>query len=832
MIFENPSSRGRRLSALCLAAGLGFLVVLPVGSSAIARDDPPVLPALQVVVLVDESGSLSDADVVREREAAQTIAFSVLAPDSVVSVVGFGSSNGPGQSAVDVVCRPTVLSRAQDQDSLATCISKLHRRTPAEGADTDHAAALQQALSFVQAGRPKRKVVFLLTDGVLDVSHSPNYGDTADRRNAAAKAKAREVLNDLDRAGAQVWPFGFGTVKPALQDFARGKSCTPAAPDPRARVVPDSAKLTSAVAEAFSSAGCVKYGTPDVGDVPRGGSTDLHITIPAIASDASILVYKRDPRVQVEYRAPDADRPAPDEGGSKFDFAGQSTATESVRITDPQPGTWTIRLSSADVAAKDVAATVVYQAAVKAFLSVDPPQPAEGQAVTVEMQVWARNQPIVDPQELRGLTFGTTLTGDGLPAEHVQLADQDGDGTFSGTIRVPSGVAGDLTFAGVVSGVGIGGDTRILSTRVQAPGAVVRAQILFDDNRATVVPGGTVHGRIVVQNDSGGAARLRLQIADPSRGATLTVDQPVVSAPAGSSTTPFTLRVGANSPLGASSARLRLVEDTDPTYAVAERLFATEVAPKPWIPDWMRWVLLAAAVLLVAVALFVAFRLRSRREARRVDGLTARLYSAGVLVSELEPDDPRANVFRFVVYSDFTGLQLQHASPGEPGLYEVRRARSGFSVAADGKRIRTLSPGERRPIGDDRAIAVVDGPDGASPADVDGVGRVSHDPFAEAAPEAPGPVPAPRAGTPAGAARDPFGAAVKDPFADSPAPSSPGFGRRDPFTADPFAADSFAADSFDPFGSGFDGPGGNGRDPSGVPPSGASAHPDPDNHFR
>jgi hypothetical protein len=58
------------------------------GAHVVAQDQPPTLPALQVVVLVDVSGSLAEADLVREKEAARTIAFSVLAPGSVVSVVG------------------------------------------------------------------------------------------------------------------------------------------------------------------------------------------------------------------------------------------------------------------------------------------------------------------------------------------------------------------------------------------------------------------------------------------------------------------------------------------------------------------------------------------------------------------------------------------------------------------------------------------------------------------------------------------------------------------------------------------------------------------------
>ena len=354
-------------ATLALLVMVGPLAVAP--GPALAREDDPVLPPMQVVVLVDESGSLSDADVARERDAARTIAFSLLAPGSQLSVVGFGSSNGPGQSAVDVVCEPTVLNVAQDRDSLANCISGLERRRPEQGADTDHAAAVQQALAYLRTGDPAaKKIVFLLTDGVLDVANSPAYGDTPERRNAAARGNLERVLDQLAAAEAQVWPLGFGSVdRAALRGFARGQSCTAAAKDPEARVVTGSSELTAAVTEAFSSAGCVKYNPPDVGDVPRGGSTELHGVIPAIASEASILVYKRDKRVQVEYLAPGAGKPAPDAGGSRFEFAGQSTDVETVKISDPQPGRWTIRLSSADVAAEDVTATVVYQA-VCAFL--------------------------------------------------------------------------------------------------------------------------------------------------------------------------------------------------------------------------------------------------------------------------------------------------------------------------------------------------------------------------------------------------------------------------------------------------------------------------------
>ena len=772
-------------AALMLLALSGPLALVAGSEPAHARADEPTLPSMQVVVLVDESGSLSDADVAREREAARTIAFSVLAPDSELSVVGFGSSNGAGQSAVDVVCRPTVLSGEQDRDSLATCVSGLQRRRPDQGADTDQAAALQQALSYVQAGRTQHKVVFLLTDGVLDVSHSPAYGDTPARRNAAATATAQRVLDQLAAARAQVWPLGFGSVdQSALRGYARGKSCTPAAGDPGARVVSDSSKLTAAVAEAFSSAGCVKYNERDIGDVPRGGSTDLHGVIPAIASEASILVYKRDKRVQVEYLAPGASRPAPAEGGSKFEFAGQSTDLETIKISDPRPGRWTIRLSAADVAAKDVTATVVYQAAVRAYLTVDPPQPVPGQNVDVQMQVWAHNHAVTDSAALSSLTFVAAMAGAGVESQRVALADGDHDGTFTGTVAVPATATGALAFTGQVTGIGIGGDTRVLNTRIQSPDQAVQGSILFDENRAAAHPGSTISGRIRVRNESGRPARLRLVVTDPSPGTTLTPDPSTLEAAPGTSTTPFALRVGDEEFAGTSSATLRLVVDADPPVVVAERLFAAQVTPVPSVWYRYRWAWLGLAVLLAAALALLAVRLRARREARKIRGLTVRLYASGAMADELPAPDPNGTVLRFRVDRDeFSVAHLQPAAARDPEAYEIRRAGTGLSFTAPKAARAQLGVGVQRRIGPDLSIAVFDGDD-TVPAGLEPSGTTDFNPFHGAPPAMPIPEQRPDPADPfAPDPNDPFGGppdAFGPPPAASPAAGS-GFDPNNPF---------------------------------------------------
>jgi hypothetical protein len=799
---------GRRQFVRVLVAAV-FLstLCLPVSGTAAGQEQNSALPALQVVVLVDESGSLGEADVTREKEAARTIVYSVLAPGSVISVVGFGSSNGPGQSAVQVACPPTTLDSAQQRDSLAGCVGGLHRRAPDEGDGTDHAAALQQALGFVGAAKPEKKVVFLLTDGKLDVSDSPAWGDTPARRNGAASAKVQETLNDLDRAGAQVWPLGFGKVdNAALRGFAKGKSCTPSVADPHEQVTPSSLELTAAVQEAFSSASCVKYGPLDTGNVPKGGSTELTVEIPAVASDASILVYKRDPRVQVEYLPPSGTAPAPRAGGSHFEFAGQNTETEALRITDPEPGRWTVRLSSADVPAQDVAATVAYQAVVKAYLTVNPPQPAAGQPVDVTMQVWARNRAVTDPGTLQGLSFKTVVAGaSGRPLGDITLSDLDRDGTFTGQIGLPADATGALTFTGTVTGVGIGGDTRVLSTSVQNGSAPVRAQILFDTNTAAVTPGGTITGTISMTNNSGRPVPTRLEIAAPTAGATISVEPGSAVVPVGVTTIPFTLKFGSGTVTGSNAATLRVVADGTPSATVAERRFAIDVEPEPGIFEKLFWLWVGLAIVVVGLLVFGFAKLRARRSAACVRGLQVRLFKGSAEIAALEPQDGAVMEFGFVVYHDFTGRQLQPAGPGDAEVYGVRRTGSNVRLKPPLGDPVVLTPGQRHDLGDEHVLVILDQRT---------TGMVSDPTVGTGFGLSGGATPASGASSSdTGGYADPFGERAVPGVPASMPSASGGYSRSD--RDDSFTGGNPFAD--EPFG--------------GVPPAGGGSYHDPSNPF-
>ncbi len=684
-------------------------------------DEPPRLPPVQIVLLVDESGSLRADGVAREKEAARTIALGAVAPDTTVSVVGFGSSDGsPGQTAAITRCPPTKVDSAQSRDTLARCIDGVHARQPSEGSHTDHVAALRQALGFLSDGSQAAKIVFLLTDGNLDVQDSPAYGRDLGpmARDQAARDKIPGVLEDLRRLGAQVWPLGFGreVSLDRLQAFESGTPCTPKAAKPAARVIENLATLTaltSAIIDAYKSAGCVGGGAIDTKPLPKAGVVDLTVDIPAIASDSAILVYKRNPGVQVEYIDPNNKTASGTESGdSTFTFAGQGTETESLHIVDPVPGRWTVRLkSTSDIPPHEVAATVFFQGAVNAVLAAIPPQPAAGQEVEVAMQVRTRRAAITDASLLSGLSFQLSLTGSsGVTEQVASLTDDDRDGTFTARLRVPENAAGSLTFVGTVTGIGIGGDTRVLATTVRAKPADLQGQLRLTGTDSTVPPGGLVAGEASIDNKSGRERTLRLQLVNLGPGTVVSVDPQTIKVPAsGTVRVPFSVEFDTGTLIGGNQALLQAVDDSDPSLVVTQQLIARDVALPPTFFMRFLWLWIVLASLAVLGVLVFLSRLRAARKSRTVAGLRVELQRGGMALHELTPLNADANVFRFVIRDDgFTAPRLQHADHADASAYEVRRAGGELTLTPAYDSSPVIRPGEARPVRSDLALVVYD----------------------------------------------------------------------------------------------------------------------------
>lgn len=671
--------------------------------------------ALDMVVLVDQSGSLSDDDVTRERQAVSTIAQSGLSSRSRVTVVGFGSNNGlPGQAAVTQFCRPTVLDSALARQYLAECTGGIVRRTLAQGNDTDHAAALAQAMTYFGQGSPEGafRAVFLLTDGRLDVHNSPNYGSREADRNAAAQVEVTRQLAQAARLGVQVWPLGFGSQvdEATLARFAAdGAQASASCATPHARVVGTSADVRASLLDAYASVTCSRQEPWVPGTLRPGSSTELSFRISPLATDGTILVSKGDPRVRVDYLDPSGQQVpfTGSRGESTFGRSGENTSVESLRVINPDPGTWTVRLTAPNgLDQQTVGATVVWQGALRSSIVVEPPAPKPGQQVTVRLVLLTRVGPVTDPEVLKNLVVSVSARPQGSDPTTVavrddgkQPDDRAGDGTFSGTLTTPR-ATGDLTVTGMVTGPGVYARNLPLTLQVADTSQRPIAQLRLD------VPdelwaGQDITGMVSVENPTNALLRARLVMSDVSPGVRMGVSPPaVIDLPVGSSARDIVLTLQPGSTLGGSSFTLQLVDDSSGAV-YGNVLVNFVVRTRPGVIESNRMLIIAVLGVL-ALAAVVLLALRQRHRARvDVRGLRTVLTAPDSDLScELKAPRRWSDEFRFTIRDpDHSGARIEH--PRSDDLpYVVRRSgRNRVSVRTpDGERMNLAVGGSPEPL--------------------------------------------------------------------------------------------------------------------------------------
>ncbi|WP_112263168.1 vWA domain-containing protein [Lentzea terrae] len=704
-----------RLSVLASTAA-ALLLTSP--GTALQQPEPAISPA-NIVVLVDESSSIGAQDMDREREAAALIALGEFAPSSTIAVVGFGSDNG-GQSPVDVVCPPSTVATAQDRQRLSDCTRNLKSRTPGVGDGTDHAAALQQALSYLKGDKNGPKLIFLLTDGKLDVTDSPRYGpdNIGDQRNRTAHELIGTLLQEVNREKIQVWPLGFGGVDQAqLARFAQGSfqgQCGAKAPTPAATVVSSSADVAQALIKAFQAGRCV--GASDIQRTPvsSGGTAEAKVRIPLIATDGSILVTKHDSRITVSYVDPDG-KTVPKsgtQGGSTFQVSGENGTVEGLRIVNPLPGMWTVKITSAPgVPALDVSTVVMYQGAIRSSMTVNPPAPQAGQEVTVALSLQTRSRSITDPAELEDVSFTADLAGTGFTTpiplnDEAQNGDTRGqDGIYSGKIVIPGEAKGTVKFSGTIAGIGISSDTRTVDAALVTGPRPIAAVASFDNTDWNVAPGDTVGGKVTVTNNSGRARKARIIVADTAPGTVASIpgEQTVLDVPpSGTSTFDFDLAFGDDTVKGANALTLKVVDDEQPDDVIYEWRITANVAEPPPLTE-IAIALTVAAVLTAALVLFI-----HRRRQRDVRGLVVYLYDGYQPLGDLAAPEQPAPVFRFYLDEVHTGLaQLAHSAGGEDS-YELTRVGGQLRLRTPYGDTQALHLGERMTISANLSIEVQD----------------------------------------------------------------------------------------------------------------------------
>ncbi|GAA0994786.1 hypothetical protein GCM10009555_087970 [Acrocarpospora macrocephala] len=711
------SSVSRRL-AMLMSLGVVFMTAVPAEAVPI----PPIeVQPIDVVILVDESGSLSASAVSQERAAASLLAVGEFSSKSRVEVVGFGSKNTPDQDALDMVCPLTPLGSREDREAILKCVQELHPRTAAEGNDTDHAAALGRALATLRDSDDdqRQKIVFLLTDGILDVQRSLNYGDSPAVRQAAAADYIQAHLTEATKLGIQVWPLGFGQADPAqLRGFAVGKPCNNMGDSkPRAQLIKDEREVFAAMVRAYAAARCAGSEVAESQTVPSGGSREYQLRIPVIATDASITVSKRNPRFKVTYIDPNG-KTVPKSGafdGSTFQVNGEDTPVEGLQIRLPRPGTWKVRVEAAqDAEPEEVVAAVTWQGAVHSSITLDSPNPDPGKEVVVRSRLQTRKGVVVADDDLSALRFSVDMTGDGVPGTvHAELNDSGtgpdrkaGDGEFAGALTIPPGASGGLEFVGIVDATGVQGDRIPYQTTVAKPGEQVRTVV--DIPQQTIAPGDAATGTVTASNETGKPISATLVLADLREGDHIEVVDPDVRLAVGQSSTDVTLTLAADSAEGDVPGMLILRDAADPAKVYGQGFLKLRVAQPP---SPVPWILAALTLLAVITVTYLTSRIRAARVRGDVQDLTLVLYQGDREMGPWRAPIGRNRRLTFVIRDTHTDHPyLDRPNQGDLTYEVVRAGRgAGLVLRGPGGEQYPVRPGVPQAVGDGVAIAVRDG---------------------------------------------------------------------------------------------------------------------------
>jgi von Willebrand factor type A domain len=667
------------------------------------------LALLDVVVLVDESGSETPAKVADEKATTLEIITSMLNPGSRVTVVGFGGVNNlvANRDPTDVACQPTIASQA-NLGYLTSCVGKLHRRSEQQGDDTDYAAALGQAMSYFNpdsaAGRQSppgaTKVILMMTDGAVDVSRNKQqYGTDWQQGELTA---IDDQLTTARSENVQFWALGFGTdigtpvdgtLVTQTQAVAylntMAEKGAPAvcggqrAPiQPHAQWVDDPDDVFTTLGQLSADASCSAYNSKQkhIGGGTTSGS--LTLQIPEIASGGVISVDRVTPAVQVSFTQPDGQQ-----WTDTSALSGQDNSpVESLHLTDitnDEVGTWTINLTApATLASEVVRASVVWQGAVRALITANPSSVRFGQPICSELSLQGPRGPLSDPADVPSLQVGVAVTGDGATGQvPISGAGQpgcptSGAGTYSGNFTAPATPA-TLTFTGIVTGYGLA-TTYVPATvtvgLVAAPFTAV-IQYPVDPADLQVQAGRSLSVDAVFTNKTSAPQTVLLAVSGNGTSPSIAGTSREQTVPADSSkTVPFALAFPATSPKGVTSVQVTAADATNPQHVYANAQFDVTVTKPPGFWAKYLWYVIGAAIALILIALFVRWRRAINRWRMDVRGLVAYLLRDETQLSELAAKSRWSDSFRFAIRDpDDRAPRLDYEESGLP-LYSVRRS--------------------------------------------------------------------------------------------------------------------------------------------------------------
>jgi len=252
---------------------------------------------LDIIVLVDESGSLSPFDLLAEKVALEALISNRSLRDRNIRLGVLPFSSGDESPRIVSACRLTLMDKAGQTALYNGCPNKIVRQTEDSRANTDFASAIAEAVKILKTGEEDRiPVLILLTDG----QYNPDGDQTV---SEAEKLALVESLAEAKEGGVSIWSIGFGAPDfSALSEMSKSG----AQPDmgcpgqPEARIAKDLSDISDYILEIIATVGCTGWVPP--GPTPSKYTVHpmmqrLDIQVTLLGEEDPVL---RDPKGQIE----------------------------------------------------------------------------------------------------------------------------------------------------------------------------------------------------------------------------------------------------------------------------------------------------------------------------------------------------------------------------------------------------------------------------------------------------------------------------------------------------------------------------------------------------
>ncbi len=696
---------------------------------------PPTSRPADIVILVDGSLSTSPerANVFElEMAAAAAIAMSEPNPDSRVAVSVFGSRDAPRQEPTAEVCLADQVGNRDERGRLEGCLTRQTPRVEGEGADLP--AAMRQALAIL--GEPddgRDEIVFVLSDGVLRVDHSPSYpgnGENDEKRNWHAGMSLGLLLaDDFGPRGIQVRPISFGkddepvptlglTGAQILETLAAGGGrgrCLAEVGVPRVAPGASPVEAVGAGLTSFAAARCLGIpvpvhptGLPD-GTADPDGTTEFDVPVPVWAETAALTVVGAEGAGGIggvrEFGVAYPD-------GHPFQENGDETVIDrlpnreliTLRVQRPVPGIWRVRALTTD---RPIGAFVTWSSEPAAALLVHPARPDAhgvdtGQprgTVDLHVRVFSRENAFRD-DDLLGLAVEARVTGDGMkeigvPLTGAVLDPKVGDvAEFTGTVVVPVEATGAVRFEALISaGPGTPTVSRVVHTFVLDPNwdKLPPVEVAPPNDGITVSPGGSAAFELAGTYGHKDSTTVGIRLRDMTvPGFRVGPEQIQLSGNHGR-LPGVSLVVPGDAPPGRVHGVMEVFDPAHPEVILSMTPIDVEVAEasggRHLLGTIVAVVMLAGLVLLILAAIVRAV-LRRRRarvpttEIHPVSGLCLWLERGNAFEDYLQArDDEGAELYFDIIDADTDTPRLARAAPGcytgvlkgtsDPGQLEI-----------------------------------------------------------------------------------------------------------------------------------------------------------------